>query len=90
MIKNFTVIGNMLFCHIKLNNIAFNPDDNIAEVPPALYDRIMQNGIYGSLVRERSNQYNLNDSRPRSVYIDEDNGKYYIKTPEEILGPYLF
>ena len=38
--ENFTVIGNLLFCHIK-TAVPMAVDDPIVEVPPAIVDRLM-------------------------------------------------
>ena len=37
--ENFTVIGNLLFCHIKIESD--NVTDNIVEVPPEIYKRLV-------------------------------------------------
>lgn len=38
MMKNFTVIGNMLFCHIVINKK--EPSQNVVEVPFEIYRRL--------------------------------------------------
>ena len=38
--ENFTVIGNMLFIHIKITEDV-EPKGNIVEIPKAIYDRLL-------------------------------------------------
>lgn len=38
--ENFTVIGNVLFCHIKLKE-AVLMSEPIVEIPPAIYERML-------------------------------------------------
>lgn len=37
--ENFTVIGNLLFCHIKITK-DYKAHEPIVELPPAIYDRL--------------------------------------------------
>ena len=85
--ENFTVIGNMLLFHIKLNkNIGSN--SNIIEIPPALYYRIGQHTILGTVVRPVT-MPTSNDSASRAFYITEQNGKYYLKSESNIPAYYI-
>lgn len=38
--ENFTVIGNVLFCHIKIKK-AILKNRPIVEIPPAIHDRML-------------------------------------------------
>ena len=38
--ENFSVIGNVLFVHIKYDESA-PPETRLCEVPPAIYDRLL-------------------------------------------------
>lgn len=71
---NFTVIGNILFCHIKLST-EVPAGDYIVEVPSAIYNRLAY--TTNSMTRER---YALNAfaSYVISVGIVSDDGKYYM------------
>ena len=75
--KNFTVIGNILFCHIEINRI-LQSNDIIVEIPPAIYNRIIQESIVGNLVRQLGT--NNFDSYMLNAYIYKEGNKYYIKT----------
>lgn len=72
--ENFTVIGNLLFCHIKLISTVEAFQD-IIEVPPAIYERLMfyDNQMYvvgGSTSALAGNI---------STTILYNNGKYYLR-----------
>ena len=73
--ENFTVIGNILFCHIMVTN-KFDAKADIIEVPPDIYKRMLNksNQFICSAV-----SYNKSDSTIISVGVaKEPNGKYYI------------
>lgn len=38
--ENFTVIGNMLFCHIKVKKLILK-NEPIVEIPPAIYSHML-------------------------------------------------
>lgn len=38
--ENFTVIGNVLFCHIKIKKAVMQTEP-IVEIPPEIYDRML-------------------------------------------------
>ena len=38
--ENFTVIGNVLFCHIKIKKAVLKTEP-IVEIPPEIYDRML-------------------------------------------------
>lgn len=37
--ENFTVIGNLLFCHIRITK-NIQADNGIVEIPPKIFDRV--------------------------------------------------
>ena len=43
--ENFTVIGNMLLCHIEIKK-AVNSGKYIVEIPTAIYDRLLYTSIH--------------------------------------------
>ena len=85
--ENFTVIGNILFCHIKLMK-SIESNSNIIEIPPALYYRINQHTLLGTVVRPVI-MTTSNDSALRAFYITEQNGKYYLKSESNIPANYI-
>ena len=78
--ENYTVIGNVLFCHIRVDGVKAN--DNIAEIPPAIYQRLTQNTTKAIICRPL--QPNVNDAYLYNIYVFRENGKYYLKTQIEI------
>ena len=84
--ENFTVIGNVLFCHIKLNK-PVEIDDIIAEIPPEIYYRLIQESVMGTIVRQFGR--NVFDSYKLSVRVSNDDGKYYLKTLDRIDGAFF-
>ena len=84
--ENFTVIGNMLFIHVKLNR-AFESNENIIEIPPEIYYRVINYSIMGTLEGLDKNYVN---SFTWKAFISEENGKYYIKTAVELNGNFVF
>lgn len=72
--ENFTVIGNMLFCHIKLSK-ELQTGDYIVEVPPAIYNRLSY--TTNSMMRER-HALNTFASYSISIGIVSNDGKYYM------------
>lgn len=80
--ENFTVIGNILFLHIKITK-AFNADDNIIEIPKAIYDRMYHRSLHVQLSSNLDGD-TLNrwvDSGIRESFSD---GKYYLYTDNDI------
>ena len=90
--ENFTVIGNILFLHIKITK-EFNYQNNIIEIPQAIYDRMLN----------KSNQVQLTsfiDDNPKNYWFDTGirkntyDGKYYLfnsnkNIPADFIGFYL-
>ena len=84
--ENFTVIGNILFCHIKLNR-DLNDNEIIVEVPPALYYHINQKTIMFNFLRQLGSKDI--ESYTRVAYLSEENGKYYIKIFHGTIGTFI-
>lgn len=90
--ENFTVIGNILFAHIKITK-EFNSNDNIIEIPQAIYDRLCNKGNSIVLV---SNKDETHDTFKYDSGIKKspNDGKYYLYTPymnisKSSIGSYL-
>ena len=84
--ENFTVIGNVLFCHIKINE-PLEIDDVIAEIPPEIYYRLIQETVMGTISRKFG--MNVFDVYKLSAYVSEEDGKYYLKTLDLLNGAYF-
>lgn len=80
--ENFTVIGNVLFCHIKLS-LSVPSGEHIVEIPPAIYNRLLSTTC--AMTRER---FALNNyaSYSISTTIIQDNGKYYLIANSVVKG----
>jgi hypothetical protein len=80
--ENFTVIGNILFLHIKITK-EFNENSNIIEIPQAIYDRMCNKSKEVQITSNRDN----NDSIHRiDVGIRKDtDGKYYLYSSAEYI-----
>ena len=83
--EKYTVIGNVLFCHITVSYVETN--GNIAEIPHAIYKRLIQRSAKAFIVR--TSKSNLTDTYTFNVYTSEENGKYYLKTQAEIKSAYI-
>ena len=81
--ENFTVIGNVLFCHIEVSHV--EPNSNIAEIPPAIYNRLLQSSTKAIVCRIS----NLNDSYIFGIFVSKENGKYYLKIGDYVNGTFL-
>lgn len=51
--KNFTVIGNLLFVHIR-DSKAHKPDEPVIEIPPAIFSRMI---TYGNVAVDSSRAF---------------------------------
>lgn len=79
---SFTVIGNVLFCHIKLIHYV-GSYSNIIEVPPAIYERLM---FYDNQMFAVGNN---GEPISGSIFstIASDNGKYYLRSKSGFNSP---
>ena len=77
--ENFTVIGNMLFCHVKIT-APLQSTTNIVEIPSAIVDRLpfYSNYFFGGPIGSGTGVVRL------SCGIRYDNGKYYLHTFSDI------
>ena len=76
MIKNFTVIGNILFCHINITRDVPSRE-YIAGVPPAIVNRLLHysNGLIGvSSIIYRDTAISVRTA----LAFSEQNGYYLI------------
>ena len=85
----FTVIGNVLFCHIIANKEIVQYE-NIVEIPPEIYKRMLNKSnifIISGVVDEVS----ASDYVMVGVTKNLDNKKYYIYTANAVnsIGSYL-
>lgn len=73
MIKNFTVIGNILFCHFS-DNAAHDAYQPAIPVPDEIYKRLYS---YGNLAIV-STYFNDSNSTFIPIFISNSSGKPYI------------
>ena len=87
--ENFTVIGNVVFLHIRVIK-AIARDDNIVEIPPEIYKRMLYKSNYLIYVKIKDNLTIANTCvvGTRKSLSDE---KYYIYSQSGIgtAGAYL-
>ena len=78
--ENFTVIGNVLFCHIKVvkNTSAGN---EIIKIPPAIADRLLHSTSHASTVVSDFNKAGLKDF---TLYVRTADSYYYFSTSMNI------
>lgn len=83
--ENFTVIGNVLFFHVKTNGVM--NDTNIVEIPPAIYRRLIQRSVFSFISREFD--FDGNDSYKVNIYVHEEKDKYYLRSDTIINSPFI-
>ena len=66
--ENFTVIGNILFVHLNIDNKAYSKGDKIGIIPSAIYDRIFTRNSIASVSNNAVGSY----SSLIYIYIDDD------------------
>ena len=76
--ENFTVIGNILFIHIKITK-ELNPN-NIIEIPQAIHDR-MVNKSNLFIVTSNKDDTDSTSSFDCGIKKSPDDGKYYLYSP---------
>ena len=83
--ENFTTIGNILFCHIKLPFVhpaeIIDKDENIIEIPSAIYDRLEFHSTRMMLAATGDNK---KQGDIKVIYTTLDSGKHYLRCPESI------
>ena len=82
--ENFTVIGNVLFCHIIVTK-PLDVDSHIAEIPPEIYKRLLhKTGLFKcfGVINDDVLSYSVNVG----VSMDNSNGKYYFYNDDDIWG----
>lgn len=77
--ENFTVIGNVLFCHILYEKAAPS-GTKIIEIPPAICNRLLTFSTIGiaSYNSKRSNSGNV------TLSVGDEGGKCYLITASNI------
>ena len=91
--ENFTVIGNMLFGHIKIpKGTSIEPSDKIIEIPPELYKRMASFPNYAipSIVGSSGIPQGF-----LNIYVSKENGIPYFYSydsfsPGSFLDGYLY
>ena len=85
---NFTVIGNVLFCHIKIIKGALQREP-IIEIPPEIYARML---FYTQTFTQVFTGYESDLSYRMSLYVIERDGKKYLSSSTDDLtrlGSYI-
>lgn len=87
--ENFTVIGNVLFCHIKVNN-PISQYGYIVEIPPAIYDRMVNKANKAYIMSTMDDISGVVDVTVGVTKSSRD-GKYYLYSSIaiNIIGNYL-
>ena len=87
--ENFTVIGNILFCHIMVTKHV-EANDVLIEIPPDIYKRMINksNVLISSVPKD---EFSVTDLISVGVSKTSTNEEYYIYTGSEIhsIGNYL-
>lgn len=89
--ENFTVIGNVLFCHIEIKK-SIPQNEPIVEIPPAIYDRML---VFSQQFYKLQPAPNFNSATSVIVSVaankPEYNNKYFLftKAPLFETGLYL-
>lgn len=85
---NFTVINNLLFCHIKMGK-DFEASAPIIEVPPAIVKRLL---YYTCQMVRVASSYNTSLSYMGAVGIREDTiaKKYFLFSPTATTKDYTY
>ena len=72
--ENFTVINNILICHIKINkNVVAGKE--IIEVPPEIYNRLL---YYSNVARVLRDKINTTRSFSFAIGVKVIDNKYYL------------
>ena len=79
--ENFTVIGNILFCHIMVTN-EVKADSILIEIPPDIYKRMFNKSNYLKCLRMINN---ISVNKVISVGASKEaDKKYYIYVREAL------
>ena len=71
--ENFTVIGNVLFIHIRFDKNG-NDGDRLCEIPPAIFDRLLFYSNNGSTCDGTLGETSGN----AKVSVIKDKNKFYL------------
>ena len=80
--ENFTVIGNLLFCHIKTNKDV-PADNNIVEIPPAIASRLV---YHSNLMFRLTSKVNNKGASTAAVGVRVTDDRYFIVSSSNILA----
>ena len=85
--ENFTVIGNILFLHVKLTK-SYKVWNHIVEIPHAIYERMYHKSL---LIQISSNKDNYSSEKliKTGIYKSDNDEKYYLYTSDEISEEYI-
>ena len=78
--ENFTVIGNVLFCHIKVVKDVLH-DNELIEIPPAIANRLL---YASSPATTTSIDVNVPRLRNFILYVIKKDSNYYFSTTIDI------
>lgn len=78
--ENFTLIGNVLFCHIKIKKRALKGEP-IIEIPPAIFDRMLFRTQRLSKVQNGVNLIAFSDVK---VGVKVEDKKYFMFSDVDI------
>lgn len=78
--ENFTVIGNLLFCHFHINS-PLKANNHIVALPPEIYKRLMfyENKLFGEFTDGHSNRGSLTIS----CTVGYDSGNYWLNAVKD-------
>ena len=80
--ENFTVIGNLLFCHISTDKDV-PADSNIIEIPPAIASRLI---YYSNLMFRLTSKINNKGASNVAVGVKVTDNRYFLVTSSSIIA----
>ena len=80
--ENFTVIGNLLFCHIMIDKDV-PVDTNIIEIPPAIASRLI---YFSNLMFRLSSKVNNKGASNAAVGVRVTNNRYFLISSSNIVA----
>lgn len=80
--ENFTVIGNVLFCHIKIKKV-IPKFEHIVEIPPAIYARML---FTTQKFNKVNYALNVTSSSNVDISVMQEGKKYFLFTDIDVYG----
>lgn len=80
MIKNFTVIGNLLIVHIEYYKEA-TISTKLAEIPPEIFNRLLFYSNMGIICYKKLNE----DSFNVKLKVINEGNRYYLSNNQELI-----